>query len=90
MKNILVTIPVSQKQRKDLEQEGASVRYRLGEALPSGRGGALPFPDLLSADMVTEEDIAWADAILGNVRPELLKGAKNLKWLQTSSAGVEF
>ncbi|WP_300684606.1 D-2-hydroxyacid dehydrogenase [Acutalibacter sp. 1XD8-36] len=90
MKNILVTIPVSQKQRKDLEQEGASVRYRLGEALPSGRGGALPFPDLLSADMVTEEDIAWADAILGNVRPELLKGAKKLKWLQTSSAGVEF
>lgn len=89
MKNILVTVPVSQKQRDALEQEGADVRYRLGEALPSGRGGALPFPDLLPAEPVTEEDIAWADAILGNVKPELLKCAKNLQWLQTSSAGVE-
>ncbi len=87
MKNILVTVPVSQRQREALEQEGAQVRYRLGEALPSGRGGALPFPDLLPAEMVTEEDIAWADAILGNVQPGLLE---NLKWLQTSSAGVEF
>lgn len=90
MKNILVTVPVSAKQRESLEQQGTQVRYRLGEALPSGRGGALPFPDLLPAEVVTEEDIAWADAILGNVRPELLKGAENLQWLQTSSAGVEF
>ena len=90
MRNILVTVPVSQKQRESLEQGGANVRYRLGEALPSGRGGALPFPDLLAAELVTEEDIVWADAILGNVQPGLLKGAKNLKWLQTSSAGVEF
>lgn len=89
MKNILVTVPVSQKQRDALEQKGADVRYRLGEDLPSGRGGALPFPDLLSAEPVTEEDVAWADAILGNVKPELLKSAKNLQWLQTSSAGVE-
>lgn len=90
MRNILVTVPVSQRQRESLEQGGANVRYRLGEALPSGRGGALPFPDLLAAELVTEEDIVWADAILGNVQPGLLKGAKNLKWLQTSSAGVEF
>lgn len=90
MKNILVTIPVSAEQRQALEQEGADVRYRLGEALPSGRGGVLPFPNLLPAELVSEEDIAWADAILGNVQPELLKNAPNLKWLQTSSAGVEF
>jgi len=90
MQNILVTIPVSAAQRHDLEQEGASVRYRLGEALPSGRGGVLPFPDLLPAQVVSEEDIAWADAILGNVQPELLKAALGLKWLQTSSAGVEW
>lgn len=90
MKNILVTVPVSAKQRKALEQEGAQVRYRLGEALPSGRGGAMPFTDLIPAELVSVEDIAWADAVLGNVRPELLKGAENLEWLQTSSAGVEF
>lgn len=89
MKNILVTVPVSAKQRGALEQEGADVRYRLGEDLPSGRGGALPFPELIPAEPVAEEDIAWAEAILGNVKPELLKSAKNLKWLQTSSAGVE-
>lgn len=89
MKNILVTVPVSAKQRQSLEQEGAEVRYRLGEDLPSGRGGALPFPDLLPAEPVTEGDIAWADAILGNVKPGLLKCAGRLQWLQTSSAGVE-
>lgn len=90
MKNILVTVPVSAEQRRALEQEGADVRYRLGEDLPSGRGGALPFPELIPAETVTDEDIAWADAILGNVQPGLLKSAENLKWLQTSSAGVEF
>ena len=65
----------------------AKLRFRLGEALPSGRGGALPFPQLLPAEMVTEEDMAWADAILGNVQPALLQKAGRLQWLQTSSAG---
>lgn len=95
-KHILVTIPLSAEQRASLEkcaslqQQGAEVRFRLGEALPSGRGGTLPFPQLLPADPVTEEDIAWADAILGNVDPPLLKKASRLEWLQTSSAGVEW
>lgn len=40
--------------------------------------------------MVTEEDITWADAVLGNVQPELLRKASRLRWMQTSSAGVEF
>lgn len=88
-KHILVTIPLSQEQRDALEQEGTQVRFRLGEALPSGRGGTLPFPQLLPAEPVTEEDMAWAEAILGNVAPELLKKAPRLEWMQTSSAGVE-
>ena len=91
MKNILITVPVSAAQREALHAAApeAELRYRLGEDLPSGRGGALPFEDLLPAGPVTHGDIAWAHAILGNVQPELLRGAVNLQWMQTSSAGVE-
>ncbi|WP_322169542.1 D-2-hydroxyacid dehydrogenase [Acutalibacter caecimuris] len=90
--HILVTIPMSDEQREALAGAApeAKLRFRLGEALPSGRGGALPFPQLLPAEIATEEDIAWADAILGNVQPALLQKAGRLQWLQTSSAGVEW
>lgn len=89
--NILVTMPVSQSQRDALQAAApaADFRYRLGEALPSGRGGQLAFPQLLPAEELTEEDIAWAQVILGNISPQMLRAAKNLKWMQTSSAGVE-
>lgn len=90
-KNILVTMPVSAAQREALRSAaaGGELRFRLGEELPSGRGGQLPFPDLLPAEPLGEGDLAWANAILGNVDPGLLKLAKNLEWMQTSSAGVE-
>ncbi|MBQ7015108.1 MAG: D-2-hydroxyacid dehydrogenase, partial [Clostridia bacterium] len=42
-----------------------------------------------TVETVTAEDISDADAILGNVPPMLLKEAKNLKWLQSSMAGVD-
>ena len=89
--NILVTMPVSQEQADALKQAGAGaqVRFRLGEDLPSGRGGATPFPALLPADKLEPEDVAWANAVLGNVSPQLLKTAEGLQWVQTSSAGVE-
>lgn len=92
MKHILVTVPVSQAQREALQAAAPQeeLRFRLGESLPSGRGGALPFPDLLPAEAVTPEDLAWAHAVLGNVQPDLLKHAAHLEWMQTSSAGVEF
>lgn len=91
-KNILVTVPVSAAQRDALQSAapGSPIRFRLGEDLPSGRGGALPFPDLLPAEKLTPEDVTWAHAILGNVDPALLQNAPNLQWLQTSSAGVEW
>ncbi len=89
--NILVTVPVSAAQREKLREagKGAEIRYRLGEDLPSGRGGALPFEDLLPAEGLSVEDIAWAQAILGNVEPVFLKQSPRLQWMQTSSAGVE-
>ena len=39
------------------------------------------------ASSPAEEDVARADAIVGNIRPELLAHAKNLKLLQLNSAG---
>ena len=38
---------------------------------------------------VTEEIISDAEALLGNVRPPLLKAAKKLRWMQLQSAGAE-
>lgn len=37
----------------------------------------------------TEEDVAQADAIVGNVPPALLAHASSLRWLQLSSAGYD-
>jgi phosphoglycerate dehydrogenase-like enzyme len=36
-----------------------------------------------------KEVIADADAFIGDIRPELVRAGKNLKWVQTMSAGVE-
>lgn len=41
------------------------------------------------ANEVTEKTVANAEVILGNVPPEVLKGAKVLKWLQLNNAGTE-
>jgi len=38
---------------------------------------------------ITEEIIADADVIIGNPPRRMMKAAKQLKWLQTVSAGVE-
>lgn len=90
-KNILVTIPVEQAHVEKLRAAGQACTFRFcqGAALPSLVGASLPFTDLLDTPPVTQEDVDWADAILGNVKSSLLHGGGNLKWLQTNSAGVE-
>ncbi len=40
-------------------------------------------------DKATEEEIREADIILGNVVPDKLAGASNLKWLQLNTAGAD-
>jgi phosphoglycerate dehydrogenase-like enzyme len=35
------------------------------------------------------KEIADADALIGNITPELVRAGKNLKWVQISSAGAE-
>lgn len=48
---------------------------------------AAPSAVFTYASSPAEEDVARADAIVGNIRPELLAHAKNLKLLQLNSAG---
>ena len=40
-------------------------------------------------ESVTQEQVDQAEIILGNVPPEMVKKAKNLKWLQLNSAGFD-
>lgn len=40
-------------------------------------------------ERVTQELVDQAEVILGNVPPEMIKRAKNLKWLQLNSAGFD-
>ena len=91
MKHILIPFPVTREQSKTLQQagQGAELRFRLGEALPSGRGGLLPFDDMLQSPLMEPSDLEWADAVLGNIDPALIQAAPQLQWVQTSSAGVE-
>lgn len=43
----------------------------------------------MESNEVTEEIIVGVDIIIGNLSPELIKKAANLKWLQLNSAGAD-
>ncbi len=58
-------------------------RARLAAAVP---GTELTF---VGMKKVTDQQIARADAIIGNLPPERLKHAVNLNWLQLSSSGAD-
>ena len=45
--------------------------------------------EALPGQPVTQEDVDWAQVILGNVPATMLHGSPALEWLQTNSAGVE-
>lgn len=75
-KNILVTIPVTEKHKKYL-QEMAS------------EGGALCSFRYIPGKQVSEEDVREADAIIGNLSPELIQKAEALEWFQLNSAGAD-
>ena len=91
VKNILVTIPAepAHAERLQAAAPGCELRFRQAMALPSGERAKLPFVSLLEAPPVTQEDVDWADVILGNVKGAMLHGSEKLQWLQTNSAGVE-
>lgn len=77
MAEILVTIPVEQQHKKYLEDTAARVL---------GSGGA---HFVYKEQKDVKQDMAEkADIILGNVEPEFLKNASNLKLMQLDSAGA--
>ena len=79
-KNILVTVPVEETHVQKLQEAGpgCAFRFKAGTALPSFQRAKLPFENLIETDPVTQEDIDWADIILGNVKGESLHGSEKL------------
>ena len=84
-KRALVTIPTGERHRNLLQQAapGWEFRFRGTDTLVCAPQEALP------VQPVTQEDVDWAQVILGNVPAAMLHGSPALEWLQTNSAGVE-
>lgn len=84
-KRALVTIPTGERHRNLLQQAapGWEFRFRGTDTLVCAPKEALP------GQPVTQEDVDWAQVILGNVPAAMLHGSPALEWLQTNSAGVE-
>ena len=84
-KRALVTIPTGERHRNLLQQAapGWKFRFRGTDTLVCAPQEALP------GQPVTQEDVDWAQVILGNVPAAMLHGSPALEWLQTNSAGVE-
>lgn len=84
-KRALVTIPTGERHRSLLQQAapGWEFRFRGTDTLVCAPQEALP------GQPVTQEDVDWAQVILGNVPAAMLHGFPALEWLQTNSAGVE-
>lgn len=75
-KEILVTIPVTNEHKKYLEEKASSGQYHCCFRYIPGKN-------------VTKEDADRANVIIGNLKPELVKGAENLEWFQLNSAGAD-
>ena len=84
-KRALDTIPTGERPRKLPQQAapGWELRFRGTDTLVCAPQEALP------GQPVTQEDVDWAQVILGNVPAAMLHGSPALEWLQTNSAGVE-
>lgn len=72
MKEILVTFPLEERHKYQLEETGSD----------------LHFTYTTYAEASQKEMIEHAEIILGNVNPEVLKYAKKLEFLQLNSAGA--
>ncbi len=76
MQNVLVLIPTDAEMRQKLISSAPNFDYRF-------------IDDALFKPVLTEDDVAWANIILGNPKPDFIKASGKLLWLQTNSAGVE-
>ena len=78
----------------DIQQlQKANPGVRIVPGLPPEQAGVTPVtPDAPTADAQRQEllrEVADADAFIGGPTREVLQAAKNLKWVQVLSAGVE-
>lgn len=87
--HILTVIPLEQRQKQRLEDAAPGCELRVRGLTGECFDGRLGFTDLAERPLLTEEDMGWADILLGNVSPSLLKHFSRLRWIQTGSAGVE-
>lgn len=71
--NVLVNIPLLEGHEEMLRSAAPDYTFRLSK----------------KESDATQEDVDFADIILGCVPPSFLHGQQKLQWLQTSSAGVE-
>jgi phosphoglycerate dehydrogenase-like enzyme len=78
--------------RKKVVIAGRGLSYsQIGEAELAGFRQAAPSLNIVLAegrDRILAE-VADADGIIGSINPQILKAAKNLKWVQVPVAGVE-
>ena len=75
-KEILIVMPVTEEQKRELEARAASGRY------------SCCFRYMSKAEL-KKEDVERANVIAGNVPPAMLAGAEKLEWLQLNSAGAD-
>lgn len=87
--HILTVIPLERRQKQRLEDAAPGCELRVRGLTGECFDGRLGFTDLAERPLLTEEDMGWADILLGNVSPSLLKHFSRLRWIQTGSAGVE-
>lgn len=71
--NVLVAVPLLPGHEETLRAAAPDYNFRL----------------MKKESDVTQEDVDFADIILGCVNPAFLHGQTKLQWMQTSSAGVE-
>lgn len=76
MKEILVTIPVTEEHKKILEAKAADGQYNCCFRY-------------VEKARVTKEDVERAHVIIGNIPADMVKTAKNLEWYQLNSAGAD-
>ncbi len=88
---ILTSTLVLSAEQKKVVVTAAGTRYSpLGPAQLSELRAAAPDINLVVPDQNRlMEELADADGVLGPIRPEMIRVAKKLKWVQVFSAGVE-
>ena len=82
--HILVVLPVSEEEAQELKETASQATFMF-KALVKDPARIATTPEF----ELTDEEIAAADIIIGNVPAARLLGAARLKWIQLGSAGAD-